>query len=124
MAKAAQYSFGRVPCVIFHYQLCSRYIFCFFFRVNKKEVCFLVTFFAQAKKVRKRFISVYFLCESGLSVNLSIAEYIVHFLFRNKKRTKEMRPLKRRGRLAAHKVPNFIRYTVYELIGLPIKGKT
>ena len=35
-----------------------------------------------------------------------------------------MRPLKRRGRLAAHKVPNFIRHTVSELIGLPIKGKT
>ena len=35
-----------------------------------------------------------------------------------------MRPLKRRGRLAAHKVPNFIRHTVFELIGLHVKGKT
>ena len=30
----------------------------------------------------------------------------------------------RRERLAARKVPNFIRHTVSELIGLPIKGKT
>ena len=50
--------------------------------------------------------------------------FILTFLFRNKKRTKEMRPLKRRGRLAAHKVPNFIRHTVTELLGYPIKGKT
>jgi len=48
----------------------------------------------------------------------------VHFLSRNKKRTKEMRPLKRRGRITAHKAPNFIRNTVSELIGLLIKGKT
>ncbi|MDE5648751.1 MAG: hypothetical protein K2I33_02470, partial [Oscillospiraceae bacterium] len=44
-AKISQHSFGRVPCLIVFYQLCSRYIFCFFFRVNKKEVCFFVTFF-------------------------------------------------------------------------------
>ena len=48
----------------------------------------------------------------------------LNFLVSQQESNKEMRPLKRRGRLAAHKVPNFIRHTVSELIGLPIKGKT
>ena len=48
----------------------------------------------------------------------------LNFLVSQQESNKEMRPLKRRGRLTAHKVPNFIRHTVSELIGLPIKGKT
>ncbi|MEE0186276.1 MAG: hypothetical protein U0I40_07530 [Oscillospiraceae bacterium] len=48
----------------------------------------------------------------------------INFLVSQQESNKEMRPLKRRGRLAAHKVPNFIRHTVSELISLPIKGKT
>jgi hypothetical protein len=45
-----------------------------------------------------------------------------NFLVSQQESNKEMRPLKRRGRLAAQ--PNFIRHTVSELIGLPVKGKT
>jgi len=48
----------------------------------------------------------------------------INFLVSQQESNKEMRPLKRRGRLAARKVPNFIRHTVSELISLPIKGKT
>ena len=54
VAKTSQHSFGRVPCVIFHYQLCSRYIFCFFFRVNKKEVCFFGSFLVTRQEMNKK----------------------------------------------------------------------
>ena len=47
----------------------------------------------------------------------------LNFLVSQQESYKEMRPLKRRGRLTAHKAPNFIRHTVSELIGLTIKGK-
>ena len=55
---------------------------------------------------------------------VSLKLLFLNFLVSQQESNKEMRPLKRRGRLTAHKVPNFIRYTVYELIDLPIKGKT
>ena len=56
---------------------------------------------------------------------VSLKLLFLNFLVSQQESNKEMRPLKRRGRLAAHKVPNFfIRHTVSELIGLPIKGKT
>ena len=55
---------------------------------------------------------------------IKLSNKFVHFLSRDKKRIKEMRPIKRRGRITAHKAPNFIRNTVSELIGLLIKGKT
>ena len=52
---------------------------------------------------------------------IKLSNKFVHFLSRDKKRIKEMRPIKRRGRITAHKAPNFIRNTVSELIGLLIK---
>ena len=55
---------------------------------------------------------------------VSLKLLFLNFLVSQQESNKEMRPLKRRGRLAAHKVPNFIRHTVSELIGLPVKGKT
>ena len=54
----------------------------------------------------------------------SFFEFFLNFLVSQQESYKEMRPLKRRGRLTAHKAPNFIRHTVSELIGLPVKGKT
>ena len=54
----------------------------------------------------------------------SVVKLFLNFLVSQQESYKEMRPLKRRGRLAAHKVPNFIRHTVFELISLPVKGKT
>jgi len=54
----------------------------------------------------------------------SVVKLFLNFLVSQQESYKEMRPLKRRGRLTAHKAPNFIRHTVSELISLPIKGKT
>ena len=62
--------------------------------------------------------------EPKKQVSLKLLFLILNFLVSQQESNKEMRPLKRRGRLAAHKVPNFIRHTVSELIGLPVKGKT
>jgi len=62
--------------------------------------------------------------EPKKQVSLKLLFLILNFLVSQQESNKEMRPLKRRGRLAARKVPNFIRHTVSELIGLPIKGKT
>ena len=53
---------------------------------------------------------------------VSLKLLFLNFLVSQQESNKEMRPLKRRGRLAAQ--PNFIRHTVSELIGLPVKGKT
>jgi hypothetical protein len=54
----------------------------------------------------------------------SVVKLFLNFLVSQQESYKEMRPLKRRGRITAHKAENFIRYTVSELISLPIKGKT
>ncbi|MFR7906968.1 MAG: hypothetical protein ACLU4K_01940 [Oscillospiraceae bacterium] len=62
--------------------------------------------------------------EPKKQVSLKLLFLILNFLVSQQESNKEMRPLKRRGRLAARKVPNFIRHTVSELIGLSIKGKT
>ena len=62
--------------------------------------------------------------EPKKQVSLKLLFLILNFLVSQQESNKEMRPLKRRGRLAAHKVPNFIRHTFFELIGLPVKGKT
>ena len=54
----------------------------------------------------------------------SFFEFFLNFLVSQQESYKEMRPLKRRGRLTAHKAPNFIRHFAAKLISLPIKGKT
>ena len=55
---------------------------------------------------------------------VSLKLLFLNFLVSQQESNKEMRPLKRRRRLAARKVPNFIRHFVFELIGLHVKGKT
>ena len=55
---------------------------------------------------------------------VSLKLLFLNFLVSQQESNKEMRPLKRRGRLTAHKVPNFIRHSDTELIILLVKGKT
>ena len=83
--------------------------------MQKRNQNIFVIFFDCPKKITKR-------NEPKKQVSLKLL--FLNFLVSQQESNKEMRPLKRRERLAARKVPNFIRHTVSELIGLPIKGKT
>ena len=83
--------------------------------MQKRNQNIFVIFFDCPKKITKR-------NEPKKQVSLKLP--FLNFLVSQQESNKEMRPLKRRGRLAAHKVPNFIRHTVFELISLPVKGKT
>jgi len=77
------------------------------------------------KKRKQNIFVIFFDCAKKRTKETSffIISFL-NFLVSQQESYKEMRPLKRRGRLAAHKVPNFIRHTVFELIGLHVKGKT
>jgi len=77
------------------------------------------------KKRKQNIFVIFFACAKKRTKETSffIISFL-NFLVSQQESYKEMRPLKRRGRLAAHKVPNFIRHTVFELIGLHVKGKT
>ena len=101
------------------------FLSCTFYALQKRNQNIFVIFFDCPKKITKRnaLLSL-FTQKKKAKKQVSLKLPFFNFLVSQQESNKEMRPLKRRGRLAARKVPNFIRHTVSELIGLSIKGKT